>query len=125
MQNDVRLIDANVLKEDLKNMLARVMYESDLDFDHSHAKIWTATITGIQHSIKRLDNAPTIDAVEVVHGRWIEHPDDRCSLFNGWECSECKQIVSGGRGNYCPNCGAKMDAQDMDVPTKDGGAESV
>ena len=69
--DDVRLIDATALKEDLKNMLARVMYESDLDFDHSHAKIWTATITGIQHSIKRLDNAPTIDAVPLKHGRWI------------------------------------------------------
>ena len=67
--DDVRLIDATALKEDLKNMLARVMYESDLDFDHSHAKIWTATITGIQHSIKRLDNAPTIDAVPVVRCR--------------------------------------------------------
>ena len=56
-----------------------------------------------------LNNIPDADAVPAVHGRWIEHPDDRCSLFNGWECSECKQIVSGGKGNYCPNCGAKMD----------------
>lgn len=63
---DVRLIDANALKEDLKNMLARVIHESDLDFEHSHAKIWTATITGIKHSIKRLDKTPTIDAVPVV-----------------------------------------------------------
>ena len=79
--SDVRLIDANAMKEDLKNMLARVMYESDLDFDHSHAKIWTATITGIQHSIKRLDNAPTIDAVQVVR---------------------CRECVFRGQHDLCP-----------------------
>lgn len=54
-------------------------------------------------------DAPSVDAEPVRHGRWIDHPDDSCSLFNGWKCSECEQIVSGGRGNYCPNCGAKMD----------------
>lgn len=57
----------------------------------------------------------TEDAEPVRHGEWIDHPDDRCSLFNGWECSECKQIVSGGKGNYCPNCGAKMDGGKQDA----------
>ena len=108
---DVRLIDANALKEDLKNMLARVMYESDLDFDHSHAKIWTATITGIQHSIKRLDNAPTISAVPVVHGRWEysfgSYSTPKCSCC-GWHIPYSEDSELDAR-NYCPNCGAKMD----------------
>lgn len=104
---DVRLINANALKEDLKNMLARVIHESDLDFDHSHAKIWTATITGIQHSIKRLDKAPTIDAVPVVRCR-------ECKYYN-----RALQLCNNGLGArpfefYCAD-GAKMD----------GGAESV
>lgn len=115
---DVRLIDANAMKEDLKNMLARVMYESDLDFDHSHAKIWTATITGIQHSIKRLDNAPTIDAVPVVHGRWVEtgkvFVHSMYDLFT--KCSKCSfghvRNEYQEPYRYCPNCGAKMDAEE-------------
>lgn len=117
---DVRPIDANALKEDLKNMLARVMYESDLDFDHSHAKIWTATITGIQHSIKRLDNAPTIDAVPVVHGRWVR----AAGKSNIWYCSVCGDKINykqnrrtynipkvpvEQKNKFCRNCGAKMD----------------
>ena len=59
--------------------------------------------------IKILEEAPIIEAEPVRHGRWIDHPKDHCSLFNGWNCSECMQIISGGRGKYCPNCGAKMD----------------
>ena len=110
---DVRLIDANALKSLLIEVLERIKESPKMTRDEMHI------ISGCHMLCEMIDDAHTIDAVEVVHGRWIEHPDDRCSLFNGWECSECKQIVSGGRGNYCPNCGAKMDAKDMDVPTKD------
>lgn len=41
----------------------------------------------------------------VVHGRWIMH-DDEFGLT--CECSVC-HIETMGDGNYCPNCGAKMD----------------
>jgi hypothetical protein len=49
-----------------------------------------------------LTDAPTVDAVEVVHGRW-----KRRGRKLG-ECSECGEIVLV-RYPYCPNCGAKMD----------------
>ena len=55
-----------------------------------------------------VENAPTVDAVEVVHGRWVNpyinrygHP---CHC-----CSECGFKASYQDKNYCPNCGAKMD----------------
>ena len=41
----------------------------------------------------------------VRHGRWIMH-DDEFGLT--CECSAC-HIETMGDGNYCPNCGAKMD----------------
>ena len=59
-------------------------------------------------------NAPTVDAVEVVHGRWIA---SGC----GFDCcSECRKVYADvyltemgikprTQFNYCPNCGAKMD----------------
>lgn len=45
------------------------------------------------------------DVALVVHGRWIMH-DDEFGLT--CECSVC-HIETMGDGNYCPNCGAKMD----------------
>ena len=43
----------------------------------------------------------------VVHGQWIMH-DDEFGLT--CECSAC-HIETMGDGNYCPNCGAKMDGE--------------
>ena len=48
---------------------------------------------------------PHDDVAPVVHGRWIMH-DDEFGLT--CECSVC-HIETMGDGNYCPNCGAKMD----------------
>lgn len=57
--------------------------------------------------------APTVDAVQVVHGRWIYG----VTLNHEWrKCSEC--LVSQeifGCFTYCPNCGAKMDGGAGDV----------
>ena len=52
-----------------------------------------------------LREAPTIDVAPVRHGWWIMH-DDEFGLT--CECSVC-HIETMGDGNYCPNCGAKMD----------------
>lgn len=55
-------------------------------------------------------DAPQVDAVEVVHGRWVSDKAD--ILFH---CSVCETQISTDWDyddliwNYCPNCGAKMD----------------
>ena len=55
---------------------------------------------------KQIAEAPTVDAVEVVHGRWRCHGD--CGVT---ECSVCGWSIEEYVGDYayCPNCGAKMD----------------
>ena len=58
-----------------------------------------------------LNNFPSADVVEGVHGRWV-HDGQR--IHNGvdwWHCSECNTPATGVeiKYNYCPNCGAKMD----------------
>ena len=116
---DVRLIDANALKEKL---------QADHDF---YINAWggfknlpandKARVDELTASIAAVVNAPTIDAVEVVHGRWLD-----CENYNDIrQCSECgliRNIYKQEGWKYCPNCGTKMDANDMDAPTKDGGA---
>lgn len=55
--------------------------------------------------VRRLLSIPVADVAPVRHGRWIMH-DDEFGLT--CECSAC-HIETMGDGNYCPNCGAKMD----------------
>ena len=53
--------------------------------------------------------APTVEAVEVVHGRWVWISDSVVS------CSQCNRdfysdddVNAGITWFYCPNCGADM-----------------
>lgn len=73
---------------------------------------------GWNNAIEIIQNAPTIDAVPVVHGRW-----EIVKRKNIWdvetavhECSVCKRFTVKNVGimrtsNYCPNCGARMDGE--------------
>lgn len=66
-----------------------------------------------------IDEAPTVDAVPVVHGRWKPKPyykvDGNGGVFKYCDfylCSKCateRPIVPPY--NYCPNCGARMDGE--------------
>lgn len=59
---------------------------------------------------KQIADAPTVDAVEVVHGRWVDN--GVCGYKWAFYCSKCGYIDGypfNDRHNYCPNCGAKMD----------------
>ena len=50
---------------------------------------------------------PTVDAVPVVHGEWIENETMIRSLFiENYHCSICNTISH--KRNFCSNCGADM-----------------
>lgn len=56
-----------------------------------------------------IDNAPAVDAVPVVHGRWVERHHN--NPLGGYFMNHCS-VCGMGRYeeyNYCPNCGTKMD----------------
>ena len=81
-------------------------------------------------------NAPTVEAVEVVYGRWLfDSNTERCfcsacneeALYTSkddpifdydWEenlrYSHTETILEEHLTNYCPNCGAKMDGDGND-----------
>lgn len=68
-----------------------------------------------------LDRIPTVDAVKVVHGQWMNktkvwEKDSFCEFVDERvDCSVCGHIFWHGSAatyNYCPNCGAKMDKKD-------------
>ena len=61
-----------------------------------------------------INNAPTVETVPVRHAKWT-----RENNYGIWKCSECGckvNRVNPLKGNiwnynYCPNCGARMDAK--------------
>ena len=68
-------------------------------------------------AFEAVENAPAVDAEPVRHGRWIDMQEDE--ITEGmWHCSVCGSdryfdILSPLECgcHYCPNCGAKMDAE--------------
>lgn len=60
--------------------------------------------------ILNIEDQPTVDSVEVVHGEWINHFDDLFPAESYQECSVCHHETMGYllEDNYCPNCGADM-----------------
>jgi hypothetical protein len=97
MANEKRLIDANKLRVDVMAMCG----VNEIAFTNCYP-YWKFA--------KSIENAPTVDAVEVVHGRWIrkEQKDHPFSVLLP-HCSECGALRVQDTVNYCPNCGAKMD----------------
>ena len=65
-------------------------------------------IGGIFDALMLLREIPAADVELVRHGRWIKQelaPSKK--LF----CSECSLVKPKWGNNYCPGCGAKMDAE--------------
>ena len=57
-----------------------------------------------------VDKMPAADVVEVRHGRWIKHEGyDECELCHA-------KTIYGG--NYCPECGTRMDKEDEHEASK-------
>ncbi len=107
MANEKRLIDANALMDAFRKYMTD-RYDREKCVSAENCKtcepgcLWR----------KKVSEAPTVDAVEVVHGRWEKefwHPY-RCSC-----CGKTALLEPNGEyyctSNYCPNCGAKMDGE--------------
>jgi hypothetical protein len=114
MINQMRLIDASELSER--------KFTEPVGSVYAHG--WKDAITAV------MENAPTVDAVEVVHGEWERCGGDLHSSGYAVCCSVCNKThfvhyeysLGGLYGhkemfqlpNYCPNCGAKMDGGNED-----------
>ena len=57
-------------------------------------------------------DTPTTNTIPVKHGKWVY--DHWCEL----KCSECGEYSNSkpykGKEKYCPNCGAKMDGNEVE-----------
>ena len=87
MATEKRLIDANALMDEVLN----------------HPKPYRRDF------YRMLNDATTVDAVEVVHGRWLRDGDWLICLNCESEINVKNILGVDNQKNYCPNCGAKMD----------------
>ena len=59
------------------------------------------------NGVKILNQFPPTDVSPVRHGRWVCVDTDNEQFFI---CNRCKRREYW-ESNYCPNCGARMDAE--------------
>lgn len=112
MANEKRLIDANVLIDEIDGIYKRHYINSSYQFIHDFFRA----------VFRKIHKAPT---VEVVHGQWL----DGCAIHNGKEvyksidCSHCEEVFKieshdreywKARFKVCPFCGAVMDGERKD-----------
>lgn len=83
-------------------------------FIDDYGKGWS---TGISAARKTAEKFPAADVAPVVHGRWEhDHYEDCTEQFEIVKCSNCgysayAMALFVKSGNYCPNCGARMDLE--------------
>lgn len=100
MANEKRLIDANALKEYLNSIEASGGHEYYRKGVDTALHFYMPTI---------IDDAPTVDAEPVVHGRWVmKETMIRSPFAENCYCSEC-QTSGSPQWKRCPVCEAKMD----------------
>lgn len=66
-----------------------------------------------QEALDNLYSIPTVDVQEIKHGKWSKQGlvvDEYGDKHIGYICSVCKNFVPN-KGNYCLECGAKMDGE--------------
>lgn len=103
MANKERLIDANTEISYLQALLDKNQRFKD-----------TYLYKTLELVLQHLQDAPTVESVEVVHGRWVLK--ETCGInTEKYHCSVCDKIPrSLHTEDYCPNCGAKMDGGNED-----------
>ena len=105
MANEKRLIDANPIVKFIMDGLNNPDKLKALGHDAIEV-------------LAEIEFAPTVDAVEVVHGRWYyRNPTDTLNehlMCTACKCLFWKNIEEMVSYPYCPNCGAKMDGDGND-----------
>ena len=95
-----RTIDADALVNELHKHFSK-------GFDGD--EWWNST-----HVLTAIEQAPTVDAAPVRHGRWKKAERNGMWAYSDAyrQCSECKDVIYlAFKMQYCPTCGAKMDAE--------------
>lgn len=108
-----RLVDASKYEEEI--LLTMRCWSCSPALSPSEAQ---RSIGNLRVALNMLRKMPTIDAKPIVHAKWIVSKDDFDDGFGERDypfCSNCHTgVYKHDAKYYCPNCGAKMDAENHD-----------
>lgn len=127
----MRPIDADALERDYREQFEavwrhtrEVVKPSDFYIERMAAYEKEIVRMDMEAFCKFLQGRPTVDAEPVRHGRWIDEIEPNAVTASGREvhvfrCTACDFTWANKTAvlhyfNYCPNCGAKMDAEGGD-----------
>ena len=101
---DVRLIDANALVKTIESVHCK-------DCDSYNGAMCRACEW--MDAMDYIEDAPTIDAQPVKHGRFVFEKGDYRNTVDGYRCTSCGEtyhtkVPYFSEYKFCPNCGAKM-----------------
>ena len=121
----MRLIDANALAKHIKDL--PTWWADDGGVYPGGSMKYPDGMYYPEDIISSIDNAPTGDAVEVVHAEWLDGYGvcDNKKSYISIDCSNCGEYFKlpsidenieewKKRFAYCPFCGAKMDGGNED-----------
>lgn len=109
----MRLIDADAVEKRVRKLKAQIATRAAGFVDEDSYEC--GAVDALHDALTYLDEAPTVDAVPVKHGRWIKRgyacgeSEYKCSA-----CGETEWRTNCGRMKYCMFCGAKMDGGGAD-----------
>lgn len=113
----MRLIDAD-------DLLERIKKEHANQAEQSPGGLYGAGPWAYADCYGMVLSAPTIEAALVVHGKWKCTGSDRERYFDSdgeahyrsWKTYKCSMCGEDGFDGfkYCPNCGARMDAEGVE-----------
>lgn len=118
MATEKRLIDANALSERIGNMKFEITHNrGGYQYCNEYEKNEWNKLDSFDSLVC---DAPTVDAMEVVHAEWLDIRFDSMWRSMLATCSHCMvrgevRVKSNECGfavpdsDYCPHCGAKMD----------------
>ena len=102
MTTKKRLIDANLLIGTCEEIAKH-------EWNKKSAPVsWSDAYEGF---IDTIDEMPTVDAVEVVRGRWENHKCTNCGGAEPGYYDHIEDCIVYTPTAFCSNCGARMDKE--------------
>ena len=94
---------------DREELIVKFQQLADIEWNKETGTSWA---NAFFEAVDIIDDMPSADVRENVHGEWVKAPAEDWCTFDTCKCSECGVVEYFNKGwkwfNFCPNCGARM-----------------